>query len=118
MSGKIRRSRKSLGAECWQSQETHLWVSSLSPAHHTAQQIAHLLRKHWAIENGVFRVRDVSYDEDRLHGRQIAYCLSMLRNMPINLIRGTGYPYIPDGWRDIVCKPDLGLHLLQGRLIL
>lgn len=38
-----------------------------------------------------------SYDEDRLHGRQIAYCLSMLRNMAINLIRGTGYPYIPDG---------------------
>ena len=82
-----------------------------------AASIAQLLRGHWAIENGLFRVRDVTYDEDRLHGRQIAYGLSMLRNVVINVIRGAGYRYIPDGCRDIACKPDHGLHLLHDGLI-
>jgi predicted transposase YbfD/YdcC len=118
LSGRIRRSRKRNGEEDWDSQKTHTWVSSLAPAQSTAGRIAHLLRGHWTIENGVFRVRDVSYDEDRLHGRKIASCLSTLRNVAINLIRAAGYPYLPDGWRDIACKPDHGLYLLQTTLIL
>jgi predicted transposase YbfD/YdcC len=118
LSGRIRRSRKHSGAEAWENQQTHTWVSSLSPTQGTARKVAQLLRGHWTIENGVFRVRDVSYAEDRLHGRKIASCLSTLRNVAINLIRYARYPYIPDGWRDIACKPDHGLHLLQNRLIL
>jgi hypothetical protein len=72
----------------------------------------------WTIENGVFRVRDVSYDEDRLHGRQIGYGLSMVRNVAINLIRAASYPYIPDGWRDMVCRPDQGFSFLSEKLTL
>jgi hypothetical protein len=30
---------------------------------------------------------DVSYDEDRLHGRKIGPALSLLRNLAINLLR-------------------------------
>jgi predicted transposase YbfD/YdcC len=118
LSGRIRRSRKHTGKEDWEEQKTHTWVSSLSPAQGTARRMAQLLRSHWTIENGVFRVRDVSYDEDRLHGRQIASALSTLRNVAINIIRYAGYPYIPDGWRDIACMPDHGLYLLDGRLTL
>ena len=114
--GRIRRSRKHLGADVWESQQTHTWVSSLSLTQITACELAQILRKHWTIENGVFRIRDVSYDEDRLHGRKIAYCLSDLLDMAINIVRSAAYPYIPDGWRDIACKPDHGLPFLMDTL--
>jgi hypothetical protein len=57
-------------------------------------------------------VRDVSYAEDRLHGRKIGLCLSIFRNEFINLIRRQGYPFIPDGWREIANLPDRGVNLL------
>lgn len=117
--GRIRRSRRPLGAQAWEEQETHLWVSSLSPEQVTAREVAKLLRGHWGVENGVFRVRDVSYDEDRLHGRRVGRTLSTVRNAAINLIRHQGYPYVPDGWRDIASRPGFGLFLLWiTRLIL
>ena len=97
LSGRIRRSRRPLGLTEWESRETHTrltslsadqaggqaWISSLSSEQVTATQVAQRLRGYWAVENGVFRVRDVSYDEDRLHGRKIGYCLSILRNVAI-----------------------------------
>lgn len=112
LSGRIRRSRRASSESAWESQETWTWVSSLSPTVGTPEQVAQDLRAHWAVENGVFRVRDVSYDEDRLHGRKIGHSLSILRNVAITLIRREGYPYIPDGWRDIAVQSDHGLHLL------
>lgn len=85
----------------------------------TAEDIAQALRGHWVIENGIFRVRDVSYDEDRLHGRKIGRGLSSLRNVAINIIRYAGYPFVPDGWRDIASRTGFGLYLLRHmRLIL
>jgi len=117
--GRIRRSRKSIGATEWEDQKTHTWLSSLSVGRATAGDIAQALRRHWTIENGIFRVRDVSYDEDRLHGRKIARGLATFRNVAINIIRHEGYPFVPDGWRDIASRPALGLDLLRHiRLIL
>jgi hypothetical protein len=112
LSGRIRRSRWTGSPEGEHSQETWTWVSSLSPAVGTPERIAQELRGHWAVENGIFRVRDVTYDEDRLHGRKIGHSLAMLRNAAITLIRREGYPYIPDGWRDIAVQNDHGFHLL------
>lgn len=111
--GRIRRSRRATGATAWEEQETHTWVSSLSSERVTAKEIAEALRRHWTVENSVFRVRDVSYDEDRLHGRKIARALSAVRNVGLNIIRHAGYPFIPDGWRDIASRPDHGLQLLR-----
>jgi hypothetical protein len=83
------------------------------------KDIAQALRGHWAVENGIFRVRDVSYDEDRLHGRKIGRSLSSFRNVAINIIRHERYPFIPDGWRDIASRLGHGIYLLQHmRLIL
>jgi len=119
LSGRIRRSRKPIGATAWESQETHTWVSSLAPDRVTPTDIAQALRAHWTVENGVFWVRDVSYHEDRLHGRKIGRGLASIRDVAINIIRYEGYPYVPDGWRDIASKFDHGLYLLrQKRLIL
>lgn len=119
LSGRVRRSRRALGQTGWESRETHTWVSSLSIQHVTPRIINQLLRGYWAVENGLFRVRDVSYDEDRLHGRLIGPGLSSLRNIAISTIRRQAYRYIPDGWRDIASQRDAGLHLLRRkRLIL
>jgi hypothetical protein len=112
LSGRIRRSRWTGSPEGEHSQETWTWVSSLSPSVGTPERIAQELRGHWAVENGIFRVRDVTYDEDRLHGRKIGHSLAMLRNAAITLIRREGYPFIPDGWRDIAVQNDHGFHLL------
>lgn len=74
--------------------------------------MADALRRHWTIENGLFRVRDVSYNEDRWHARIIAPVLSQFRNTAINLIRREGFRYIPDAWRTFASRPDRGLSLL------
>ena len=81
--------------------EEHLWLTSAPGEQVTAEQVQAWLRGHWAIENGVFRVRDVSYDEARLHGRKIGAALSALRNGAMNLIRRKGYRYVPDAWREL-----------------
>jgi len=92
-----RRSRRAIGATRWEEQQTHTWISSLSPEGVTAKEIARPLCGHWTVENSIFRVSDVSYDEDRLHGRKIAPAVSSLTNAAINIIRQAGYPFIPDG---------------------
>ncbi|MEE8121775.1 MAG: hypothetical protein V3T55_09615 [Anaerolineales bacterium] len=112
LSGWIRRWRKHLGQTEWDSQTTHVWVSSLSPKKGIACTIARHLRGHWTVENGIFRVRDVSYDEDRLHGRKIGLSLSALRNVAINLIRRNNYPYVPDARRAFAARSDRGLDPL------
>lgn len=85
LSGHLRRSRKRLGHSEWESRETLTWVSSLPINRFSARDINAMIRGYWAIENCLFRVRDVSYDEDRLHGRTIASCLATLRNTAISL---------------------------------
>ena len=116
LSGYVRRRRRHLWQKRWESDETHVWVSSLSYSREIAGHIAEHLRGHWLIENSVFHVRDVSYREDHFHGRHIAPVLSVLRNLAINVIRRERYPYIPDGWRHIAAMPDCGLHLLRAPL--
>lgn len=78
----------------------------------SAQKAAELLQGHWAIENGVFYVRDVTMDEDRLHGRKIAYGLSGIRNVCLNVLRTLGCAFIPDARRLVAARVDLGLALL------
>lgn len=118
LSGRIRRSRRPVGQSAWESQETYTWVSSLPQERVSPRMINQLLRRYWAVENGLFRVRDVSDDEDRLPGRHIGPCLSSLRNVAISIIRRQAYRYLPDGWRDIASQRDNGLHLLRTRRLI
>lgn len=110
--GWIRRSRRPSTASTWHSQETEIWICSRAADQLSPALVANALRYHWTIENGLFRVRDVSYNEDRSPARIIAPVLSQLRNAAINLIRREGYRYIPDGWRDLASRTDRGLSLL------
>ena len=54
-----------------------------------------LARAHWAIENRLHYVRDVSFNEDRCRSRAAARPLASLRNLAIALIRRSGIP-IPE----------------------
>ncbi len=110
--GWIRRSRRPSHALAWQQDKLSTWVSSLDGAKAGPAEVAEVLRGHWAIENGVHWVRDVSMDEDRLHGRAIGLVLAAVRNTAIDLIRGMGYAFIPDGRRELSARPQHGVTLL------
>jgi len=92
----------------------HVWIAGGAlewPL--SAPQAAALLRGQWGIENGVFYVRDVTMDEDRLPGRQIAAGLSGVRNVALNLLRRlVAAPSIPSARRRVAAMPDYGLGLL------
>lgn len=103
--GRIRRRRWRKDGSL-EGEEVEVWVSSAPVEKATPQQVQEWLRGHWTIENRVFRVRDVSYQEDRLHGRKIGLGLAALRNGGVNIIRRLGYQYIPDAWRDFSRCPE------------
>lgn len=60
-------------------------------------------------KNGVFHVQAVTYAEDRLHGRQIGFTLSVLRNSTISLIRRAGIQYVIDATRHLPARTDIVL---------
>lgn len=109
--GVIKKRYKKLGEREWK-EEQEVWVAGGGLERLTAQEALGGLRGHWGIENRVFWVRDVSCDEDRLHGRKIGLGLSSLRNVAINILRTLRYRYIPDGWRAMAARFDRGLDLL------
>jgi hypothetical protein len=55
----------------WQVQEL-VWVAGGCIQHLSVQQALECLRGHWEIENRLYWVRDVSFPEDRLPGREVA----------------------------------------------
>ena len=95
----------------WQEEEM-VWIAGGAWPGLSGEQALQALRGHWEIENRVFWVRDVSGNEDRLHGRAIGLGLSVLRSIAVNIVRACGYPYIPDGWRAMAARADRGLALL------
>ncbi len=96
--GWVRRCRQVHRNAPW----TEAWVTivtSLAPTVADPAVLLRLVRQHWVIENRVHYVRDVSYGEDRLHGRLRAQMLAWVRNTAISLFRWRGFRYVPDGRR-------------------
>lgn len=62
-------------------------VTSRSQETLPAHRLLALVRDHWCIENKVHWPRDMTLQEDRLHGREIGVALAWLRNITLNLIR-------------------------------
>jgi hypothetical protein len=112
--GRVRRKRRPLYAETWQEIEEHVLIyGSRAETLPTAQQCSQWLRRHWEIENRVFWVLDVTYNEDRNHARQIALPLSQVRCLALNVIRQQGFRYVPDGHRAAAAREDRGLAWLS-----
>ena len=107
-----------LAFEAWEGQGL-LWVWDLSP-----RMALKALRGHWEardkLSNNLCRVslywvRDVSFSEDRLHGRKVGPGLSMIRNLALNLVRALGYRFVVDGFRALSARADRGLGLHIGQ---
>lgn len=115
MCGRVRRQRQSLHSHSWTEIETHEVVyGSRSARLPTVEQCSQWLRGHWAIENRVFWVLDVTYGEDRNHARKTGLALSKLRCIALNVIRRLGYRYVPDGHRAAAARSDRGLTWLMS----
>ena len=89
-------------------------VTSLSTERANPERLLTLSRGHWAIENRLHWVRDVTFDEDRSqvrtgHGPQL---LAALRNMAISLVRLAGSNSVRPALRALASQPDDALRLL------
>lgn len=114
--GRVRRWRCRLDGSMEEVEE-HTWAASVPAELATPRRILGWLRGHWSVENRVFRVRDVSYQEDRLHGRKIGLALAHLRDGAINVIRGLHHRYMVDAWRELSASPHLMVHILSSNLL-
>lgn len=88
----------------------------LSSARLTPQAFARAVRSHWAIENSLHWVLDVTFDEDRARNRKDhgPENLAILRRLTLNLLR-TARPKLPisrkrkrSGWSDDFARSIIG----------
>jgi hypothetical protein len=112
--GWIRRYRTHPRDTHWTVDE-HTFVTShadLSPA-----ALLYHLRAHWTIENRVHYPRDVSWREDRYHGRAIGPMLAVLRNLALTLMRHhQPGMFVPDVWVYLSAHAEEALLWLVGKL--
>lgn len=110
--GRVRRRRRPFHQEKWSSEEVIIIYGGDGGPEATPQQLSRWVRGHWGIENGVFWVLDVTYQEDRNHARKVGRPLHALRCVALNVIRQQGFRYVPDGHRAASALPDRGLAWL------
>jgi uncharacterized iron-regulated protein len=111
--GWIRRYRKRTRDASWTVEE-HTFVTSAADL--TAADLLYHLRAHWTIENRVHYPRDVSWQEDRYHGRAIGPMLAWLRNLALTLIRQQRFAFVPDAWSYLAAHREEALLWLIGKL--
>ncbi|MDE0703248.1 MAG: ISAs1 family transposase [Rhodospirillaceae bacterium] len=89
---RLERRREIRGRE---SVEIAYLITILLPEKAGPERLMALARAHWAIENRLHYVRDVSFNEDRCRTRAAARPLASRRNLAIAIIRRSGIP-IPE----------------------
>lgn len=89
-------------------------VTSLSVADAKPAQVAAWLRGHWAIENRLHWVRDVTLDEDRSQVRTSGgpQVMATLRNTAISILRLTGHTNLASALRHHARDPLRPVKLL------
>ena len=88
-------------------------MTSLGP-NTTPADLLRLWRGHWAIENRLHYVRDVTFGEDASQVRSGAApeVLAALRNTVIGLLRAAGHTNIAAARRQMAWQPGAALQLL------
>ena len=91
-----------------------LGVTSLSAREAAPEHLAAYVRGHWAIENKIHWVRDVTLGEDasRVRVGSRPRVMATIRNLVIGLIRQAGYTKIAATIRRIRTDPRLLFRLL------
>jgi predicted transposase YbfD/YdcC len=92
---------------------TDLWATEVGAA-----QLEQLWRGHWAIENKVHYVRDVTMGEDanQTHTGEAPHVFASLRNAVLNLFRQHGWTNIADAFRHYGASVDRALALIGATL--
>ena len=95
------------------TQEVAYAVTSLGPET-AATTLLERWRGHWAIENRLHYVRDVTFGEDASQVRSGAApeVLAALRNVALGLLRRAGHSNIAAALRQMAWQPGAALHLL------
>ena len=106
---RITRSRTCKGET---SIETVFAITSHPSKKAAPEILLSLNRGHWAIENKVHYVRDVSFNEDRRYHRKNAALFAAFNNLAISLCRLSGSTYIPTFQRLFRAYPARALRAL------
>jgi predicted transposase YbfD/YdcC len=96
------------------SYEQQYAVTSLTPAQADAARLQALWRGHWGIENGLHRVRDVSFGEDAspIRTGNGPPGMAAARNVVISVLRRAGQTNIAAALRTYAGQPRRALVLL------
>lgn len=114
---KLERVRKQIREGVIKKEEKEIiyGITSLSRERADPKRLLELNRGHWEIENRLFWVRDVTFDEDRsrIRKKNGTEIMSSLRNLVISLIRIEGrFRYIPSALRYFSMHVDEAMRLL------
>ena len=80
------------------------------------ERLLQLIRDHWAIENRLHHVRDVTFLEDRCRIRAGARPIAALRNLAISLIRRAGLN-IPEARENFREDRSAAIALVTGAVL-
>jgi len=95
-------------------QALHYGITSLQPAVGPPERLLALKRGHWAIENGLHRVKDVCLGEDQslIHRGQGPTVMALLRDAAVSLLRRAGVRQISARLRYHSQHPSAAVALL------
>jgi predicted transposase YbfD/YdcC len=110
---RVERVRRIKGVE---TREVEYYLTSLGSAQATAFDLLSWIRRHWAIENQLHHVRDVTFDEDHCRVRKgnAAQVLAALRNVAIHLLHGLKAVSTRAATHRFQVRPDGALDLLKS----
>jgi hypothetical protein len=75
-------------------------ITSLTQQEAHTDQLLHLVRGHWGIENGLHYRRGDTLREDRYRLKgQGAQAMAVINNLVLGLLRRTGFETVPDACR-------------------
>ena len=90
VSGRSPASNEPGGAAINKRPKSVYLITSLAPSQAGPERLLELVRNHWAIENKLHHVRDVTLNEDRCRFRAGARPLATLRNAALGMISKLG----------------------------
>lgn len=89
-------------------------ITSLPAEQASPQQLLHMLRSYWQIENGLHYRRDVSLHEDhtRFKKQRAAHNMAIINNLVLALISQANFSFVPSARRFFAAHPHQALQLL------
>jgi predicted transposase YbfD/YdcC len=95
-------------------QALHYGITSLPPTVGPPERLLALKRGHWAIENGLHRVKDLALGEDQstLHSGQGPTVMAFLRDAALSLLHRAGIHQITARLREHAQDPDPAIALV------